>query len=109
MIKLVNLTPHAVNVIGENGETIMTIQPSGMVVRCSVTRVQVGKINGIPVNRTQFGAVEGLPESQPDTVYIVSALVAQAVAGARDDVVIPDDAVRDEQGRVIGCRAFARV
>jgi hypothetical protein len=62
----------------------------------------------VPVNRTQFGAVTGLPEPQPDTIFVVSALVAQAVPD-RPDVFIVDDAVRDEQGRVIGARALAHV
>lgn len=107
-MKIVNLTPHDINIIGEIGEVVQTFPASGELARCSVSREQVDVINGIPVNRTVFGAVTGLPEQQEGVVYVVSALVAQAVDG-RDDVVIPDDAVRDEQGRIVGCRAFARV
>lgn len=55
-----------------------------------------------------FGKVENLPEPQEGVVYVVSALVAQAVPD-REDVFIPDDTVRDEQGRIIGVRALARV
>jgi adenine/guanine phosphoribosyltransferase-like PRPP-binding protein len=40
-------------------------------------------------------------------VYLVSNIVAQAVR--RDDVLIVDDIVRDGEGRILGCRAFARV
>jgi len=58
------------------------------------------------VNRTQFGSVSDLPDPQTDTIYVVSALVAQAVPD-RPDVFIVDDAVRDEQGRIIGARALA--
>jgi len=60
------------------------------------------------VDRTQFGAVTGLPDPQPDTIFVVSALVAQAVPD-RQDVFITDDAVRDDQGRLIGCRALAHI
>lgn len=85
---------------------------SGSVPRCATTRVQVGTVtvNGVtvPINRTQFGDVDGLPAPALDTFYIVSALVAQAVKGTRDDVLIVDDAVRDDQGRIIGARALAR-
>jgi hypothetical protein len=74
--------------------------------------VQVGTVTvdgiSVPVNRTQFGVVTGLPDPQPDTIYIVSAVVAQAVPD-RPDVFIVDDAVRDEQGRIIGARALAHV
>ena len=91
---------------------VVTIPPSGLVARCAVDRVQVDTVavDGItvPVNQTQFGAVTGLPDPQPDTIYIVSAVVAQAVPD-RPDVFIVDDAVRDDQGRIIGARALAHV
>lgn len=112
-MKIVNLTPHALNMMpgGPDGPVI-TIPPSGTVARCATQRTQVGTVTidgvDIPVNRTVFGEVTGLPDPQPDTIYVVSALVAQAVQG-RDDVVIVDDAVRDAEGRIIGARAFARV
>ena len=112
-MNIVNLTPHALNLMpeGPDGLTV-TIPPSGLVARCATSRVQVGTVTmdgiAIPVNRTQFGAVTGLPDPQPDTIYIVSAVVAQAVP-ERLDVVIVDDAVRDDQGRIIGARALAHV
>ena len=112
-MKLVNLTPHALNLMpGGPDEPTVTIPPSGQVARCEVRRVQVDTVTvdgiTVPVNRTQFGAVTGLPDPQPDTIYIVSSLVAQAVPD-RQDVFIVDDAVRDEQGRIIGARALAHV
>lgn len=56
------------------------------------------------------GGAGGTPcDHEPRRGYIVSSVVAQAVAGTRDDVLVPDDLVRDEQGRVIGARALARV
>ena len=103
----VNLTPHTLNIIRDGGEDII-IPPSGTVARCAVNRRQIGTIDGVPINATEFGAVEGLPDPAPGTYYIVSALVAQAVRG-REDVLITDDAVRDSSGRIVGCRAFARV
>lgn len=112
-MKLVNLTPHALVIMpeGPDGPTV-TIPPSGIVARCATSRVQVNTVTvdgvTIPVNRTEFGAVTGLPDPQPDTIFVVSALVAQAVPD-RQDVFIVDDAVRDEQGRIIGARALAHV
>lgn len=110
---IVNLTPHTINLMpaGPTGP-VVTIPPSGQVARCTVDRVQVGTVTvdgiSIPINQTRFGQVEYLPEPQPDTIYIVSALVAQAVPD-RSDVFVVDDAVRDEQGRIIGARALAHV
>lgn len=112
-MRIVNLTPHKIVLMpeGPDGPTI-TIQSSGIVARCATNRVQVDTINikgvSIPINRTQFGAVEGLPDPQPDTIFIVSSVVAQAVP-ERDDVFIVDDTVRDEQGRIIGARALSHV
>ena len=112
-MKIVNLTPHALNLMsaGPDGP-VVTIPPSGQVARCAVTRVQVDTITvdgvTVPINKTQFGAVSDLPDPRPDTIYVVSALVAQAVP-ERQDVFIVDDAVRDDQGRIIGARALAHI
>lgn len=112
-MKLVNLTPHALNLMpsGPAGP-VVTIPPSGQVARCAVDRKQVDTVTvkgvTVPVNQTQFGAVSDLPAPRPDTIYVVSTLVAQAVPGRRD-VFIVDDAVRDDQGRIIGARALAHV
>jgi len=112
-MKVVNLTPHALNLMpaGPTGPAV-TIPPSGQVARCAVTRVQVDTVTvdgvSVPVNKTQFGTVSDLPGPQPDTIYVVSALVAQAVPD-RQDVFIVDDAVRDDQGHIIGAKALAHV
>lgn len=112
-MNIVNLTPHALNLMSEGPDgPVVTIPPSGIVARCDTSRVQAGTVTvdgiTIPVNQTRFGMVSNLPDPQPDTIFVVSALVAQAVPD-RQDVVIPDDAVRDDQGRIIGCRALAHV
>ena len=111
-MKLVNLTPHALNLMPEGPD-----EPDGLIRRPGrlpgarlTGQVDTVAVDGIsvPVNQTQFGAVTGLPDPQPDTIYIVSSLVAQAVPD-RPDVLIVDDAVRDDQGRIIGARALAHV
>jgi hypothetical protein len=110
-MKLVNLTPHPVVIVAADGATI-TIPPSGTVARCTVTRSVVGTVTvetvTVPVTATVLGQVEHIPEPEPETLFIVSRVVAEA-ARDRDDLVVPDDVVRDDQGRVIGCRALARV
>ena len=108
MKNIINLTPHSITFVDDAGNTVLTVEPSGQVARCSVTREKVGTIAGIPVNKPRFGKVENLPEPQEGTIYIVSSLTAQAVP-EREDVFITDDAVRDEQGRIIGCRALAQI
>ena len=112
-LNIVNLTPHALNLMPEGPDgPVVTIPPSGLVARCAVDRVQVDTVTvdgiSVPVNETWFRGVSDLPEPQPGTIFVVSTLVAQAVPDYQD-VFIVDDVVRDEQGRIIGCRALAHV
>lgn len=105
---IINLTPHAINFLREDNSVLVTVEPSGTIARASQTREAVGEVNGIVVNQCSYGSVTGLPDPQDGTIYLVSALTAQACP-ERSDVFITDDAVRDENGRIIGCRAIARI
>jgi hypothetical protein len=125
-VKIVNLTPHEINIIMPNvwdmkgipnlqmnidhgtGTVTITIPASGIIARCRTERKTVSNVDGIPVTSTIFGEVEGLPEPKEGTIYIVSSLVAQACKD-RNDVFIPDDTVRDEEGKIIGCRSLGRI
>ena len=109
-MEIVNLTPHDVVLVV--GEKKIVFPPSGIVARCKTIKQTVGIIevngNNVMVNKSIFGEVENLPQQKPDTMYIVSSLVAQA-AKDRDDLIIPDDTVRDDKGVIVGCKAFAIV
>lgn len=105
MTEFINLTPHAINIILENRTVVL--EPSGAVARVDVTMESTGTIAGVPITRNTYGTVTGLPEPKEGRYYVVPSLVAQAVQ--RGDVLIPNDAVRDENGRIIGCRSLARV
>lgn len=83
------------------------VEPSGTIARVSATTIDIGEVDGIPVTETAFGPVENLPEEAEDTIYIVSSLVAQRVN--RPDVYIPNESVRDSEGRIIGCRSLGRI
>ena len=106
-MKLVNLTPHAVNIVLEDGA--LNIVPSGVVARCSQSDVNVGTIDvdgiAVPLTETSFGDVVDLPAPAPDTLYIVSRLVA--TAANRDDLVVPNGIVRDDNGNIIGCKSLS--
>ena len=104
--QIINLTPHAITLVC--GKLPMTIPSSGVVARVSSHTEVIGNIGDIPITRTAYSAVEGLPEPEEDTIYIVSALVAQRVP-ERGDVFIPNESVRDENGRIIGCKSLARI
>ncbi|MFY9421935.1 MAG: hypothetical protein WAP91_02885 [Bacilli bacterium] len=82
--------------------------PSSGVARVSVTSRIIGEVNGFPVRQNTYGEVVNLPDPEEGTVFVVSALVAQA-AKDRKDLLVVDDTVRNEKGQIIGCRGFARV
>jgi hypothetical protein len=101
---VVNLTPHNVNVINDDGTT--TYPPSGTVARVTTQSVRVGLLgDGTPLFRTLYGEVEGLPEPTEGTVYLVSSLVRNRVPN-RTDVFSPFQLVRDENGNTVGCRGL---
>ena len=106
-MKMINLTPHAISFLDKDNNLI-TCVPSAGVARAAQKRVPISTVNGITVNKTQYGEVEGLPAQEDGTIYIVSVLTAQA-APDRNDLYIVDDAVRDDQGRIVGCRALAQI
>ena len=109
-VKVINCTPHDVNLITKSGN--ITFPRSGIIPRLTEQQVKINSVtvNGIEIDimEKSFNEAEGLPEPQENTYYIVSALVAGAVKG-RDDLLIPNDIVRDEKGNIIGCRSLAKI
>jgi hypothetical protein len=113
-MKLVNLTPHDINVENCNGE-VVAIKPSGIVARLSavLTQVRRGDYN---FSYTIYGEVEFCEKgyqvpyilmSDANILYIVSMLVAQKVQQA--NVVSPDSgasAKRDINGQIEFVRGF---
>lgn len=110
-MKIVNLTPHALNFLDAENHVALNVPSSG-VARAAQRRESIGIIDAdgvtLPVARSVFGAVDGLPAPEAGTIYVVSAITAQAVP-KREDVFIVDDSVRDENGRIIGVRGLAHV
>jgi hypothetical protein len=62
----------------------------------------VGRIGGIDVSVAEYGDVQGLPDPEPNTIFIVSAIVLMAVPHRRD-VFAPGPAIRNDLGLVVGC------
>ena len=104
-IKIVNMTPHTVNMVSETGEKIADYISEGEI-RLTQETKQIGTINGVPLTKTTFGDVQGLPEEKEGIFYIVSRLVMTACS-SRNDLLVPNDIVRDDEGKIIGCKSFA--
>lgn len=108
----VNLTPHDVVVYGAEDQIILTIPTSGEVARIAETAETIGHIDDIPITMVTLGEIQALPARQSGTFYIVSmpALMAVLATGLdRPDLLYPYGQVRDEAGRIIGCRSLARL
>lgn len=103
----VNLTPHAISVADESGNSLYDVPPSGVIPRVSVGYSDVGEVEGVPVVRAVYGAVEDLPEPVEGTVFIVSGMVRERISN-RNDVVSPDTGPTclREDGRIVAVTRF---
>jgi len=138
MHKIVNMTPHPINMLDEEGNEFARFESVGQI-RLAVETVPAAEIDGIPTSVTKFGDPVGLPDisfhtrclecgkndpgdihspdtcphcgagtvDEPDVYYIVSQLVKSALPD-RDDLLVPAEVVRDETGRIVGCRSLGR-
>lgn len=112
--RIINLTPHPINILDEEenevevfptfeivkGESI----PNG-VARLETRTELVGTHCGVPITKTVFGEPKDLPEPEEGTLFIVSQLIKSALPH-RTDLVVPAEVVRDDIGRIIGCRSL---
>lgn len=120
MTTIHNMTPHVVTLIVEG---VRVDYPSEGIIRATqkdvkvdeiVTDLDLGNSSAgftIPVFSSTFGAPEGVPENL-DGIYIVSSLAYQSLKAAgmpMEHFVVPSGTIRDEQGRIVGCKGFARI
>lgn len=107
---IINLTPHDITIT--NGTRTLTVKPSGLA-RCEETSEEIKVVEDwIPVFKTTYGKISGLPEPKENTIYVVSARVAQALKetnSERTDVMIPAKTLRDSEGNIIGCTGLSIV
>ena len=111
MAKIINLTPHAVSIVDENG-AVKASFPSNGVARAEQKVVSAGTLNGIELVSMQFGQTDGLPAPSEDIYYIVSlttANAAKAEGRTTADLLLTSMPVRDDSGHIIGCRALALI
>lgn len=107
------MTPHPINILGENYDVIKIIEPSGKLIRLKQDTRKAGfTIDDIPVTKTVYhtdflldGDSIGLPEQELGTFYIVSQLVKNALP-EREDFLVPAQVVRDKDNNVLGCRSL---
>jgi hypothetical protein len=110
MTTLRNLTAHSVMIVGESSSIALPPCPSPPRIADHIMRsasVTIDQLD-IPVHDIAAGTVTGLPEPQDGMLLVVPRIVAAACPD-RPDLVVPFEDVRDHDGRIIGCRALARL
>ena len=104
MERIINMTPHVVNIVNVDGKEIARFESTGQI-RLSSRTIPVGRVAGVSLTKTIFGEPEGLPDFSEGTFYIVSQIVKSALPD-RTDLLVPAEVVRDDSGRIIGCRSL---
>jgi hypothetical protein len=109
-VVVVNLTLHPVTVY-EADHAVASWPPSGAFARLVESHGPAPTVltdqGPMPVTEISYtSTVANLPDPTQETVFLVSRVLAAAVA--RDDLLFPADEVRDGNGRIVGCRTLAR-
>lgn len=110
---IINLTPHAITLTNP----AVTIPPCGTIARAgewvqSADAITLEDGSTLPTSWVTYTRLEDLPLPEPGVCYVVSLVVAQAATAthrATADLLTPGEHVRDDKGRIIGCRSLARV
>ena len=106
MEKIINLTPHSITILNEEGKMYQIIGSSG-VARLAQKTVIAGIINGIIITKTEFGKPEGLPNFEEGTFIIVSQLIKTALHN-RKDLLVPAEVIRDKNGIILGYKSLCK-
>ena len=132
MSKIINLTPHPLSIYekcdsGKNcvdGKRLIgTIDPNKdfPTIQCVEKVKEVGNLTfkanikdgkdrfiTVPIFEKKFGEAQNLPPKVKDTYYYVSAISKQCSPSDRTDLLIGNEAVRNEKNQQIGIFSFAR-
>ena len=125
-INIVNLTPHVLNIVVEDGTT-HSVMPSGRSLRVSSNYTLSSNFGGIPVYQVQYGMLELVDNAtkevvpmnsvewpQANTYYVVSGLCLDAIKNRQTNVqtlpnvmfYAPGELVRDADGKPVGCKGL---
>ena len=108
--EIVNYTPHDVTVYSLDGETpLVTVPKAGTFIRVAETVTPLSEA-GVPLVKIERdpNRIEGLPSEVEGRYLIVSDITYQAAAPlGREDLVRTGSAVRDDDGRIVGCKGLA--
>ena len=110
---MINLTPHEIVIVEQDGSEIASFPASGTIARVSVTEKVTGMVrfDGIPVDviSSTFGEVEGLPslsDLEGHERFLVSGMVLDQLGPEWSGIAFAPDtgksAVRNTAGHIVG-------
>ena len=110
---MINLTPHEIVIVEQDGSEIASFPASGTIARVSVIEKVTGiqYFDGIPVDiiTSTFGEVEGLPalsELEGHERFLVSSMVLDRLGPEWSGIAFAPDtgksAVRNEKNHIVG-------
>lgn len=106
-----NLTPHELRIYNMAKTKVVAVVPSSGMVRVSETLDVVSDYKDeVPLVEIirDTNKLEGLPPQVPGRYIIVSDMAYQAAKPlGRTDILRPGPAVRDCEGRIIGCQGVS--
>jgi hypothetical protein len=110
---ILNLTPHPIRLYDADREDgIDDLEPHLREVippepkPARLATIELGTCDGVEM--VEFGHRADVPPKQDGVRYIVSLVVALALARERSDLLVPYREVRNSTGTVIGCRQLAQ-
>lgn len=108
MQKIINMTPHKIVIIKDYEK--IKLESAGTI-RLKSNTTYIGELitdkGKIPVTHSILETEVDVPERKQGTIYIVSNLVCQAYP-KRDDFYIVNETIRDNQGRIVGCKSISQ-
>jgi hypothetical protein len=106
------MTPHPISLQSQGGLQLRLPPDISGPIRVASRTSIVGELDvmgfKIPITSIEFGQVYNLPPPEENTYLVCSRIVQQAVP-ERKDIVVPDSVIRDDQGRIVCCKALAVV
>lgn len=108
MFSIINLTPHDVVIFVGDRKIIIPKSDLTLRVKSETTSDKFIRYGDdlIPISETKFSGIDSVPEKKDGVFYIVSLLTCQACPD-RDDFLIPNESVRNENGLIIGCKSLS--
>ena len=109
-MKIINLTPHTVNICDAIGNIVKSYPSEGNA-RVNTIFRELLPIDGVPAKSVSYSETVGLPPGEDGVFYLVSMVVAQANPGRADlfsPNTAPGEVVRDDAGQIVGVKSFAR-